>query len=210
MFSKSVETLLDVGCGNGDSVQEFKKRGQKIRETYLVGADIWPTYLTRAKKVFDDVVRCDIRRLPFRSSSFDVVTAMDILEHLGKVEGQELLKTIEDIGQGQVFVFTPVGYMAKRNLEDNNPWQAHRSGWGTNELRKRGYQVFGMNGGKFLYRERGEYKVNFRGLRPIMSAARLVSQIVTFRLAEGAYRMLCVKNKHVKIRDLYECHVLGS
>jgi ubiquinone/menaquinone biosynthesis C-methylase UbiE len=198
MFSESIQTLLDVGCGSGDSVQEFKKRGQKIRETYLVGVDIWPTYLTRAKKVFDDVVRCDIRRLPFRSSSFGVVIAMDILEHVSKVEGQELLQTIEDIGQAQVFVFTPVGYNVKQNLEDNNPWQAHRSGWMTAELRKRGYQVFGMNGGKFLYRERGEYKINFLGLRPIMSAARLVSQIMTFRLAEGAYRMLCIKNKRTK------------
>ncbi len=198
--SGKARSLLDVGCGRGDTVRGLISLGAKFQGVYLVGADIWLPYLVDAKKVYHDIVRCDIRRLPFQPSSFDLVIATDILEHLGKVEGHDLLEVVEEITRSQVFVFTPVGYNAKEHLEGGNPWQAHRSGWHSYELKRRGYVVRGMNAGRFLYRQ-GEYEVSPRFWLLIVPL-KLLSSILTFLLVEGAYQMLCFKDKNSTNRNL--------
>jgi SAM-dependent methyltransferase len=190
---ETVQALLDVGCGRGEVTQKLMKFGLKLRGAYLVGVDIWPQYLAQAKDVYDDVVRCDVRKLPFRSSSFDVVIATDVIEHLQKTEGYAFLETAENLAMGQVFLYTPVGYMAKKNLEDKNPWQAHRSGWRADEFRRRGYKVRGLDGARFLYAERAQYKLKSRSLRPVMVILRIFSSFATFALADSSYRMVCVR-----------------
>lgn len=193
--SGNVQTLLDVGCNVGYHIQELKRYGPKFRDAYLVGVDIWLPYLTAARGVFHDVIRCDIRRLPFQPSSFDVTVATDVLEHMEKGEGYELLKSIEGIARDQTFVFTPVGHNVKKHLEDDNPWQAHRSGWFTSELETMGYDVLGLNGVRFLYKERATYRSSAPYLRPFFVAMRFFSAFLTYHLPEGAHRMLAVKTK---------------
>jgi SAM-dependent methyltransferase len=191
---ETVHALLDVGCGRGNVTQSLIKFGLKLREAYLVGVDIWLPYLAEAKKVYHDVVQCDVRKLPFRSSSFDVVIATDVIEHVEKTEGYALVEAVENLAVGQVFLYTPVGYMAKKNLEDKNPWQAHKSGWRADEFRKRGYKVRGLDGARFLYGERAQYKLKSKSLRPIMVILRIFSSFFTFVFVDSSYRMVCVRN----------------
>ena len=200
LTNQNIKRFLDVGCGTGNITRELTHAGPKFSDTYLVGADIWLPYLTEAKKIFHDTVRCDIRKLPFRPCSFDLVIATDVLEHLEKRDGGRFLDTIESAARKQIFLFTPVGYNVKRTLEDKNPWQVHRSGWSVSEFRNKGYQVYGMSGGRFLYKERCDYKVKFPAFWPFIIMIRLWSGILTFWLAEGAYQMLCVKNRKLEVR----------
>jgi SAM-dependent methyltransferase len=70
--------ILDIGCGTGKMLDELAPFGA------VVGADFSPEALQFCvtRGVGADLARADVRRLPFAGESFDVVTAMDIIEHI--------------------------------------------------------------------------------------------------------------------------------
>lgn len=70
--------ILDIGCGTGAMLDELAAFGT------VVGADFSPEALQFcvARGVGAELARADVRRLPFADASFDVVTAMDIVEHI--------------------------------------------------------------------------------------------------------------------------------
>lgn len=66
--------LLDAGCGAGDGVRWLSERGRTF------GVDIRALALDLAsRKGGAPFVRADVRALPFRRDSFDVVTSFDVL-----------------------------------------------------------------------------------------------------------------------------------
>ncbi|MBK6848873.1 MAG: methyltransferase domain-containing protein [Proteobacteria bacterium] len=62
--------ILDVGCGEGLLVEEYRKQGRDIQ-----GLDL------HYSSPF--VTRGDITQLPWEPGSFDLVLALDVIEHLG-------------------------------------------------------------------------------------------------------------------------------
>jgi len=68
--------VLDLGCGKGRFARALASRGAD-----LIGLDLSRAMLASAASV--DRVQASARRLPFRSSSFDAVLAVEVLEHLG-------------------------------------------------------------------------------------------------------------------------------
>lgn len=71
-------SLLDVGCGVGILVEVLRKRGIQAW-----GLDLSPAGWETAP---EDLQSCftsgDIRKLPYPDGSFDVVTCVDVLEHI--------------------------------------------------------------------------------------------------------------------------------
>ncbi len=119
-----------MGCGKGGLIKSIVKRDDfKLLKTYLVGIDIYRPYLEVAKKIYHDVVVGDVRFLPFRIKSVDVIIVTELIEHLSKSDAYNLIKDIEVIAKKQLQLITPVGDNSKYHLEDNNPWQAHLSKW---------------------------------------------------------------------------------
>lgn len=68
--------ILDLGCGNGYWLSWLKDKGFKD----LVGVDI-ANYL-HDKSIPHSVVDINVEKLPFPNTSFDLVTAFQVLEHL--------------------------------------------------------------------------------------------------------------------------------
>ncbi|MDR3708370.1 MAG: methyltransferase domain-containing protein [Capsulimonadaceae bacterium] len=74
--------ILDIGCGTGAMLDKLEEFGN------VVGADFSTEALAFCRKRGQRegkqyrLVRADIRCLPFADNSFDVITAMDIVEHI--------------------------------------------------------------------------------------------------------------------------------
>lgn len=82
-------SLLDVGCGSGD-MPAFFSRAAPLQ---TVGMDAKLLHLQAAPREMLRVV-ADVRRLPFRERSFDVVTASLFLHHFDDDELPDLLRTL--------------------------------------------------------------------------------------------------------------------
>jgi 2-polyprenyl-3-methyl-5-hydroxy-6-metoxy-1,4-benzoquinol methylase len=65
----SQRQIIDVGCGEGILVEEYREKGFDI-----VGLDM------NYKSAY--VNRGDLTKLPFADESFDLLTALDVIEHL--------------------------------------------------------------------------------------------------------------------------------
>jgi len=99
--------ILDIGCGTGKMLDELAPFGA------VTGADFAPEALAfcreRGAQTGADypLARADVRRLPFAPASFDVVTAMDIIEHIDddKAASREILRVLKP--GGRLFVTVP-------------------------------------------------------------------------------------------------------
>jgi ubiquinone/menaquinone biosynthesis C-methylase UbiE len=73
------DTILDAGCGTGYLTDII----QNTIDADIVCCDRDPTRLLFAKNWFNlETVLADINYLPFKTSSFDMVIAMEIIEHI--------------------------------------------------------------------------------------------------------------------------------
>lgn len=135
-----IVSVLDVGCG-------LSLKSKFIPSQIRVGVDIYDEYF---KHIESDVpyvtLKYDIRKLRdiFGPKSFDLVIALDVIEHLEKEEASDMIRQCEEIARLGVVLETPKGYVPQ-NLDiqghGGHEWQTHRCGWEPEELEKLGYKV---------------------------------------------------------------------
>jgi len=85
--------VLDVGCGNGYSVAEWRRRG-----VAAIGVDSSPHRLARwiAEGSLGSLVLADATALPFRGGQFDSTYSSGLIEHVGvQEEGGESYRVTE-------------------------------------------------------------------------------------------------------------------
>jgi SAM-dependent methyltransferase len=184
------KTVLDIGCGKSSPIGSFSK------SFYSVGIDIFKPAILRSKKAgtHDDYVLAEINHLCFRPESFEAVLALDVLEHLKKADGYRLIENMEKIARYAIVVFTPNGFVHQLEY-DRNPYQIHLSGWTLIELRRIGFQVNGINGLKFLRKEKAELRFRPKILFNLFSD---ISQKLAYHFPNLAFQLLCVKKLHIK------------
>ncbi|MBI2934955.1 MAG: class I SAM-dependent methyltransferase [Chloroflexi bacterium] len=72
-------SILDIGCGTGSNLRSWERHGN------VLGMDIASEALNFCRlKGNDRLLKGDAAMLPFRSEAFDVIVALDILEHIEK------------------------------------------------------------------------------------------------------------------------------
>jgi len=133
------KSYLDVACGRG-------KWGYLIKTSHkhpnrIIGGDIDVQSIGYVKfhNVYDEVVVLDGRYLPFRDKSFDIVLAIEVIEHMKKSEGYKLLDEAERVAKEKVVVPTPL--LGARYWYSK---KEHVSRWAVSDFRKKGYTVRGV------------------------------------------------------------------
>src|SRR4030095_16119488 len=93
-FSRPI--ILDVGCGTGINYSVLSKHG----ETFSSDAAENALRFSKSRGI-DGLVRSQVEALPFGSSVFDIVTALDMLEHVDDdlAALDELLRVTNDRGK---------------------------------------------------------------------------------------------------------------
>ncbi|CAN2040206.1 Methyltransferase type 11 domain-containing protein [Candidatus Magnetomoraceae bacterium gMMP-15] len=135
-----IKTVLDVACG-------LSLKSQYIDADLRIGVDIYRPFL---EKIETDipyaVINADVMQIDklFLPKSFDLVLALDIVEHIEKDEALKLLDMAEEIARIAVIVETPKGFVPQ-NIDiwghGGDTYQTHRCGWEPEEFINRGYQV---------------------------------------------------------------------
>ena len=92
--AKKKQTTLDVGCGTGKNMEELSSFGE------VWGVDISDEALSFCKKRgLTHIKKGEAENLPFNDDTFDVVCALDVLEHVDdKLAVKEIKKVLKDDG----------------------------------------------------------------------------------------------------------------
>jgi hypothetical protein len=159
---------------------------------FSVGVELFEPYLleSQRKSIHSQYIRADIRRLEFKPKSFDAVLAIEVLEHLTKEEGYDLIKRMEDWAVKKVIITAPNGYR-EQDVYDDNPLQEHKSYWSAEELRRLGFKVLGSEGWRRLRGHKGSIKY-----RPafVWSIVSTLSQKITYYYPTKASQLLAIRN----------------
>ncbi len=180
-------SVLDLGCG-----MEGALLHRVAGIPHSVGVDLHTPAPYNGKpepRRHDEYHRLDVRTIAdhFPADSYDCVVASDLIEHLEKTEGSDLLDAMERIASKRVIVFTPNGYLYQPATPDN-PFQEHLSGWRVGEFVERGYRVIGINGWKPL---RTTYaQIRWRPSN-FWELASLLTQGITESRPRFAFQLLC-------------------
>lgn len=138
-------SVLDVGVG-------FGKWGHLVREytdvwagrfdpkdwrVHIAGIEIFSGYINAGTRAYyDELMIGDLRTILPDLNGYDLVLAIDVLEHLERRDALEAMLKLIDLAKTAVFA-VPLG---ERWLKANgayariNPAEAHRSAWKASEL----------------------------------------------------------------------------
>ncbi len=181
------ESVLDIGCGPDSPLASFGFNR-------LVGFEGHaPSLQTAARKgTHHQMVLGKVQDIDqhFEKAQFDACVALDVIEHLPKNEGLQMLQGMERIARKKSLVLTPNGFLPQGHTEGAD-LQEHLSGWQPAEMRRLGYRVAGVLGPKCL---RGEYHRLRRSPEWFWGPVSLIAQILFARwFPSRAAAILCVK-----------------
>jgi SAM-dependent methyltransferase len=178
-------SIVDVACGGGNLLHFFKRRGY----TNVTGVDISPEQIALARQVVPNVVQGDVLSfLQSRPASFDLITGLDIVEHLFKDDVLTFLDAC-------LAALKPRGRLILQTPNAESPWGStiryadftHEVGFEHNSLTR-------------LLRLCGFDHAESRELGPVMYGAASAIRLVVWR----AIRM------GLKIYNLAETGSTGS
>lgn len=143
---KNCNSVLDLGCGN-NSLLRYLPYGLES-----IGVECFKDSLIDSKKksIFDEYILANINDIEFKEKSVDAIILIEVIEHLNKVEGMELLLKLENVARKKIIISTPNGFVPQER--EDNPYQTHKSGWSIDDLRTLGYKDFRGVGGIRIFK----------------------------------------------------------
>lgn len=127
---KAADVLLDVGAGIRP--QKFVPCRRHIcLEPHAEYCDI---LRENGVETINAEAPAGLRAL--KSASVGTAIAIDVIEHLSRDDGLEMLEEMKRLAFGQVVIFTPLGFQPQDGGAETDAWgyqgqrwQVHRSGW---------------------------------------------------------------------------------
>lgn len=191
------KTILDLGCGDG-SLMELLANGKKWQVT---GVDLYAENVKVASKrnLFAKVLKADVikfvKQQIKKKKKYDVVFCSQVIEHIDRKGGEELLALMDSIARQKVIIGTPREFMEQPLAYlGNNVHQVHKSGWSEEDFRQKGYKVFGI-GLSQLWSEEGLIRIN--NSKAVVAFYFVVSFLfspVVYFIPKIAAGILCIKD----------------
>ncbi len=186
-YLNNVESVLDVGCGSNSPLAKVQKH------FYSVGVDLFGPSIDKSKKagIHDSYKKTNVLMIDriFKKKEFDAVIALDLIEHLEKKQGYDLIKKMSKLATKKVIVMTPNGFYKQEPYEEN-VYQIHRSGWDVNDFSKLGFTVRGIRGAKWL---RGEYATLRWKPWIVWGIISVLSESLVYFFPRWAHQLFAVK-----------------
>ena len=192
---KDCESVLDLGCGPSSPVQYAKS----IK--YSVGVEAYEPYLLESERrnIHTEYIQSKVEEVNFPEKSFDAVIMIELIEHLPKGSGLEMLKKAEKWAKEKVIVSAPNGFLPQRE-RDGNVLQKHLSGWSLAEMKGFGFECRGLSGLKSLRQEapavieENDFMASIkRKPRFFWFIMATLSQTFTYYFSKHAFELFCVK-----------------
>ncbi len=154
--SQQPKSVLDIGIGMGqygflartnlEHFNLFEVTGPNVRrrekEEWLVridGIEAFEKYITPVHDyAYNNVFVGDaITLLTKLERQYEVVLAIDILEHFDKDRGIEFLRLLKTVSSRAILISTPKEFIEQE--VEANPYENHRSFWSLDELQSFGF-----------------------------------------------------------------------
>lgn len=192
--------VLDIGCGVPSIMQDL------ILNRSLVGVDVLDFSSLQKLDKNHHYISCNVidyfdkpedflKMIEEKTgiSQFNVVTAFNVIEHMERKDGKNLLDFMERITSRFCILETPCGFVPQ-GPEFGNEYQRHLSGWFVHDFEGRGYTVKGSLGTNLMRGYLGEPKIKLPGMRTLDNV--LLARILnTQRKAKHAFNICAFKDK---------------
>ena len=131
-------SILDIGCGFGmwgflsrmylDVAEErVQPSDWKMR---IDGIELFEPYiLSHQRSLYSNIFIGDVRELAPKVDQYDLIIAGDVIEHLDKDDGEEVIAQLYDKAKRALFVNIPLGDGWEHPERHGNPGELHRSQW---------------------------------------------------------------------------------
>ncbi len=131
-------SILDIGCGFGmwgflsrmylDVAEErVQPSDWKLR---IDGLELFEPYiLSHQRSLYSNIIIGDVRELAPKVGNYDLIIAGDVIEHLDKDDGEEVIAQLYDKATRALFVNIPLGDGWEHPERHGNPGELHRSQW---------------------------------------------------------------------------------
>lgn len=189
VLNKSAKTVIDFGCGDGTLMKYLNRKGKFD----VTGIDGFAPFLNKARKAgaYKKLIKADILKFSAKTK-YDICFSSQVIEYFSKKDGEVFLDKLESIAKRQIIIGTYIGKIKHKEYE-NNPFQTGKYGWCPDDLKKRGYRVFGQ-GFKYIYKDENYiHKMPFVFRTILMVISYLASPIVYYSPGLAAH-MIAVKN----------------
>jgi ubiquinone/menaquinone biosynthesis C-methylase UbiE len=129
--------LLDIGCGEGFITNELAA----LKKFRITGIDLGEEPLKKARNRYKNIkfIKCSAYELPFENDSFNLVSALEIMEHLDSPE--EALEEIKRVSKKWVILSVPdeplwriLNVISLRYLRDLGNTPGHVNHWTPKEF----------------------------------------------------------------------------
>lgn len=98
LIPHDVSSILDVGCGEGSFLRSLDDNYEKM------GFDVSKEAL---KHIEGPTTRGDISSMPFSSNSYDLLSVLEVLEHLSYPKYKKAISEIERVSKNYIIVSVP-------------------------------------------------------------------------------------------------------
>lgn len=94
------DSVLSIGCGVLQDVS-----GLHCKK--FTGCDIYQPYVERLRSIGYDVFQADATKLELPDNSYDIVLAIDVLEHIAKEQSLAVVEKMTKWARKKVIIYTP-------------------------------------------------------------------------------------------------------